>query len=134
MMTLQLIISACASDAWEPEPNDLGEAASELAQNVALGKAVTASSYAQVYVASNANDGNRETYWEGAPNAYPGTLTVNLGGNHDISSVVLQLSANSLWATRTQSITVLGHNATTSSFSTWWPRRPTPSTPRAAIR
>ncbi|MDC0712271.1 CARDB domain-containing protein [Stigmatella sp. ncwal1] len=86
--------------------------------NVAQGKSITASSYTQVYYATNANDGSRTTYWEGAPNAYPNTLTVNLGSNHDISSIVLQLNPDSIWATRTQNITVLGHNASTGTFST----------------
>lgn len=32
--------------------------------NLALGKTVTANNYNQTYVASNANDGNVNTYWE----------------------------------------------------------------------
>lgn len=118
MMILQMFISACGSESWESEPPDLDEEAFELSQNVALGKTITASAFTQTYVATNANDGNAGTYWEGAPNAYPNTLTVNLGSNYDITSIVLQLNPASIWATRTQNITVLGHNASTSSFST----------------
>ena len=86
--------------------------------NVALGKSITASGYTQVYAPGNANDNNRATYWEGTANAYPNTLTVNLGSNHTISSIVVQLNPDSAWATRTQTFSVLGHNASTTTFST----------------
>ncbi|MDY7231024.1 CARDB domain-containing protein [Hyalangium rubrum] len=116
LLLLPLFISACESPGQAS--GDTGVVALALDQNVAQGKAITASSYTQVYAATNANDGNRGTYWEGAPNAYPNTLTVNLGGNHTLSSVVLQLNPDSIWGTRTQTLSVLGHNASTSTFST----------------
>ncbi|WP_224365661.1 CARDB domain-containing protein [Hyalangium versicolor] len=96
----------------------MGSVKQAASSNVAQGKSISASSYTQVYVASNANDGNRATYWEGAPNAYPNTLTVNLGSNHNITSVVVQLNPDSIWGARTQTFAVLGHNASTSTFST----------------
>jgi hypothetical protein len=116
LLVSQVIFSACEPQSQMPQ--ELGAVQAGADANVAQGKSISASSYTQVYYATNANDGNRGTYWEGAPNAYPNTLTVNLGSNHDISSVVVQLNPDSAWATRTQNITVLGHNASTSTFST----------------
>ncbi|WP_233261257.1 CARDB domain-containing protein [Vitiosangium sp. GDMCC 1.1324] len=117
MLALQLLISACGAQPSAPAENP-GVVTSGLDTNVALGKSITTSGYTQVYAATNANDGNRTTYWEGTANAYPNTLTVNLGSNYTISSVVVQLNPDSVWGARTQNITVLGHNASTSTFST----------------
>src|SRR5712691_1616834 len=85
--------------------------------NLAQGKAIAASSVQQTFVATNANDGSVTTYWEGAPNTYPNTLTVSLGANANISSIVVKLDPNTIWATRTQTIQVLGHNTSTTTFT-----------------
>jgi hypothetical protein len=66
-------------------------------------------------VAANANDNDTNTYWEGGGN--PSTLTLDLGANHDITSIVLKLNPSSAWGTRTQTIQVLGHNQNTTTFS-----------------
>lgn len=58
------------------------------------------------------------TYWEGAGGSYPNTLSVNLGANANITSVVVKLNPASAWATRTQTIEVLGRNQNNASFST----------------
>jgi len=76
--------------------------------NLALGKTITESSHTQVYGASNANDGNQATYWEGAANAYPSWLNVNLGSVQTVSKVVLQLPVG--WGSRTQTLSILGSN------------------------
>ena len=47
--------------------------------NLAVGKAITASSFTFTFVATNANDDNVTTYWEGAGGSYPQNLTVALG-------------------------------------------------------
>lgn len=73
--------------------------------NLALGKTLNASSYNQTYVASNANDGNVNTYWEGGAGAYPATLTADLGSSQSVYKVVLKL--NSSWEARTQNLSVL---------------------------
>ncbi|MWV45990.1 glycosyl hydrolase [Paenibacillus sp. HJL G12] len=85
--------------------------------NLALNKPVTASSNEYIYYAANANDGNLTTYWEGSGGSYPNTLTVNLGANADISSIVLKLNPDSAWAARTQTIQVLGHDQNSSNFT-----------------
>jgi hypothetical protein len=76
--------------------------------NLALGKPITASSVQQTYVATNANDGNVTTYWEAAPNTYPNTLTVDLGSAKTVTKVTLKLNPNTSWATRTQTLSILG--------------------------
>ncbi|WP_406388244.1 CARDB domain-containing protein [Streptomyces sp. NBC_00887] len=74
--------------------------------NLALNKPIEASSVTQTYVAANANDDKLSTYWES--NGYPSTLTVKLGADADIEAVVVKLSPDQAWATRTQSVQVLG--------------------------
>jgi hypothetical protein len=86
--------------------------------NVAQGKPITASSVQQTFVAGNANDGSVTTYWEGAANTYPNTLTVSLGADYAISSIVVKVNPASTWATRTQTFAILGHTTSTSTFST----------------
>jgi Malectin domain/Ricin-type beta-trefoil lectin domain/F5/8 type C domain len=87
------------------------------ATNLAIGKAITASSTTQTFVAANANDNSVTTYWEGAPSTYPNTLTVSLGANASLTSVVVKLNPDSSWATRTQTIQVLGHASGVTTFS-----------------
>ncbi|MBL4931851.1 CARDB domain-containing protein [Clostridium paridis] len=83
--------------------------------NLALNKAITTSSVQQSYVATNANDGNVNTYWEGAPGTYPNTLTVDLGSAQSINKVVLKL--NPTWGVRTQTFSLLS-STNNSSYST----------------
>ncbi len=85
--------------------------------DLALNAAVSASSYTQTYVASNAVDGNTSTYWEGTNGAWPTTFTVNLGASKSLGSIVLDLPPSSAWGTRTQTLSVLG-SASGSSYST----------------
>ncbi|WP_306214347.1 discoidin domain-containing protein [Actinoplanes sp. RD1] len=84
--------------------------------NLAAGKPITASSTAFSFVASNANDNDTATYWEGS--AYPATLTVALGANAVTSSVVVKLNPGTDWATRTQTFAVLGREQSASAFTT----------------
>ncbi|HEV2633612.1 MAG TPA: choice-of-anchor D domain-containing protein [Actinocrinis sp.] len=83
--------------------------------NLALNKTATASSYTQTYTASNAVDGNANTYWEGTNGAWPTTLSVNLAASHSLSSVVVDLPPATAWSTRTQTFSVLG----STNGSTW---------------
>ncbi|MFE4455051.1 CARDB domain-containing protein [Streptomyces sp. NPDC056796] len=82
--------------------------------NLALNKPVEASSYAQTYVAANANDDRLGTYWES--NGHPSTLTVKLGADADIEAVVVKLSPDQAWAARTQSVQVLGRAQDATGF------------------
>ncbi|HTJ72100.1 MAG TPA: discoidin domain-containing protein [Actinospica sp.] len=83
--------------------------------NLALNAPISASSSTQTYVASNADDGDTSTYWEGTNGAWPTTLTVNLGASDSLSSVTVDLPPSSAWQTRTQTFSVLG----STDNSTW---------------
>ncbi|MHA7966334.1 CARDB domain-containing protein [Paenibacillus sp. CAU 1782] len=83
--------------------------------NIALNKPITASSTVHTFIAANGNDGSSSTYWEGGSN--PSQLTVDLGANYNLSSIVLKLNPATVWSTRTQNIEVLGNTQSNSSFS-----------------
>lgn len=87
------------------------------ASNLAVGKPISASSVIHTFVAENANDNSLTTYWEGAAGSYPGTLTVKLGANADLSSVVVKLNPDSSWGARTQNIQVLGREQSAQGFT-----------------
>ena len=73
--------------------------------NIAQGQSISASSYADVYSATQANDGNSSSYWESQNNSFPQTLSVDLGQSRAINQVALTVPAN--WGSRTQTITLL---------------------------
>ncbi len=83
--------------------------------NLAVGKPIAASSSTPIFTAENANDNDTSTYWEAG--GHPGTLTVDLGANANITSVVIKLNPAGAWATRTQTIQVLGHDQNSSTFA-----------------
>ncbi|MEU4677424.1 discoidin domain-containing protein [Micromonospora sp. NPDC023737] len=87
------------------------------AGNLAAGRPISATSHADVYVAGNAVDGNPNTYWESANNAFPQSVTVDLGSARPVSRLVLKLPPAPAWQTRTQTLAVLG-STDGSSFST----------------
>ncbi|MEO3809381.1 CARDB domain-containing protein [Sphaerisporangium sp. B11E5] len=84
--------------------------------NLAIGKEMVESGHVHTYVASNANDNNLSTYWEANSGAFPNTLTVKLGANASVSSVVLKLNPDAAWGTRTQNIQVLGREQSSGTF------------------
>ncbi|WP_392873317.1 CARDB domain-containing protein [Streptomyces sp. LN499] len=83
--------------------------------NMALNKPIEASSTTQTYVAANANDNSVTTYWEAAGST--STLTVKLGANADVEAVVIKLNPDAAWATRTQSIQVLGREQSATGYT-----------------
>ncbi len=84
--------------------------------NLAVGKPITASGSVFTFVATNANDDNVQTYWEG--NANPATLTTQLGANADLSSIVIRLNPDSAWGNRTQTFSILGREQSATAFTT----------------
>ncbi|WP_078900309.1 CARDB domain-containing protein [Streptomyces sp. SBT349] len=84
--------------------------------NLARGKPISASSTTQNYVATNANDDSVTSYWESA--GYPATLTVELGANADVDSVVVKLNPDPIWGTRTQNFEILGRDQDATAFTT----------------
>jgi len=77
-------------------------------KNIALEGKATASSFTQVYHARRAIDGvvAGVSYWEGAPNSYPNTLTVDLQKRAPIHAIRICLNPASIWAKRTQTFAV----------------------------
>ncbi|MEV0643721.1 discoidin domain-containing protein [Phytomonospora sp. NPDC050363] len=86
------------------------------ATNLAVGRPVTESGHAHTFVAANAVDDNTATYWES--DALPGQLTVQLGANAVLDRVVVKLSPDSAWGSRTQNITVLGRDQGSTAYTT----------------
>ncbi|MEY9949864.1 hypothetical protein ABH937_006979 [Kitasatospora sp. GAS1066B] len=82
--------------------------ASAAGTNLALGKTMSESSHTQNYVASNANDGDANSYWESANNAFPQWLQVDLGASVAVNQVVLKLPPSTAWNARTQTLAVQG--------------------------
>ncbi|MFI6648040.1 CARDB domain-containing protein [Streptomyces sp. NPDC050529] len=85
------------------------------ATNLALNKPIEASSSTQNYIATNANDGSTNSYWESS--GHPSTLTVKLGSDADVESVGVSLNPDAAWSTRTQSIEVLGREQSAEGFT-----------------
>ncbi|MFI9455165.1 CARDB domain-containing protein [Amycolatopsis sp. NPDC052450] len=81
--------------------------------NLAAGKPIEATSAVHSFVPANANDNNTATYWESAA-GHPNSLTVKLGTDADVDSVVVKLDPDAIWGARTQNFEVLGrtHGAT----------------------
>ncbi|MEV0095060.1 glycosyl hydrolase family 28-related protein [Streptomyces sp. NPDC050738] len=76
--------------------------------NLAKGRPVTESGHADVYQAAHAVDSNADTYWESTNNAFPQTITVDLGSAKAAKRLVLKLPPATAWATRTQTLSVSG--------------------------
>jgi hypothetical protein len=86
------------------------------ATNLAVHRPTSESSHTQTYGSGNAVDGDANSYWESANNAFPQWLQVDLGSTAAISRIVLKLPP-SAWGARTQTLSVLG-SANGSSFAT----------------
>jgi hypothetical protein len=71
---------------------------------------VTASSQVGAFAPSNTTDGNADSYWESANNAFPQTVTVDLGAATSVRRLVLKLPPATAWGARTQTLSVLGSN------------------------
>jgi hypothetical protein len=76
--------------------------------NLALHQPATASSQVNgTQVPSAATDGDANSYWESANNAFPQWLQVDLGAPYSVGKVTLRLPPVSAWGTRTQTLSVL---------------------------
>jgi hypothetical protein len=84
--------------------------------NLAAGRPVSASGSADVYQPANTVDGNVNSYWESTNNAFPQTLTVDLGSSVSVRRIVLKLPPAAAWQARTQTLAVSG-STDGSSFS-----------------
>ncbi|MBV1948606.1 discoidin domain-containing protein [Streptomyces sp. BV129] len=82
----------------QPDPN----------RNLAKGRPATATGSQDVYTPGKAADGDANTYWESANNAFPQSWTVDLGSAYPVRRLVLKLPPSSAWGARTQTIAVQG--------------------------
>jgi hypothetical protein len=98
-----------------PNSNTVTRGGTSAGVNLAVGKPIVASGFVNDFVATNANDDNVATYWEG--NANPATLTVSLGANAAVTSVVVKLNPDSIWGPRTQTFQVFGRDQDSSAFT-----------------
>ncbi|MEU6097972.1 discoidin domain-containing protein [Streptomyces sp. NPDC047079] len=81
-----------------PDPN----------RNLAKGRPATASGFQDVYTPGKAVDGDANSYWESTNNAFPQSLTVDLGSSQAARRLVLKLPPLAAWQARTQTLSVLG--------------------------
>lgn len=91
----------------DPDPN----------RNLAKGRPATATGSQDVYTPGKAVDGDANSYWESTNNAFPQSLTVDLGSAYAARRLVLKLPPSSAWSARTETVTVLG-STDGSNFST----------------
>ena len=73
--------------------------------NLAQGKSIVDNGHTGGFAATNANDGNTSSYWEGL--SYPNTLTVDLDSATTVGVVRVRVNPNPVWQARTQNIEVL---------------------------
>ncbi|MFC6161425.1 discoidin domain-containing protein [Kribbella jiaozuonensis] len=105
LLTALLAASLAAAPLVRPVP--AAQAAVLAGPNLAAGKAASASSSTQTYVASNVTDSNQSSYWESANNAFPQWVQVDLGSSVATNQVVLKLpTAN--WGARDETLAVQG--------------------------
>jgi alpha-1,3-glucanase-like protein/F5/8 type C domain-containing protein/HYDIN/CFA65/VesB family protein/centrosomal CEP192-like protein len=83
--------------------------------NLAAGRPTSESSHTDVYASGNVTDGNQNTYWESANNAFPQWVQVDLGSTQSASRVVVALPA--AWGARNETLSVLG-STNGSTFTT----------------
>ncbi|WP_156044052.1 CARDB domain-containing protein [Cellulomonas sp. HZM] len=84
--------------------------------NLAQGRPIVGSSTTQGYVAANAVDGSRSSYWEAASAA--STLDVTLAAPSDLTAVNVLLNPDAAWGARTQTFAVLGRTGSSGSWTT----------------
>lgn len=76
--------------------------------DLALRRPTAESSHTQGYGSGNAVDGDPDSYWESANDAFPQWIQVDLGAATAVRRIVLTLPPSSAWAARTQTVSVQG--------------------------
>ncbi|MFB7501085.1 discoidin domain-containing protein [Streptomyces sp. NPDC056161] len=92
--------------AW-PQPGQ-GNPGPDPTTNLAKGRPASATGSVDVYTPGKAVDGDANSYWESTNNAFPQSLTVDLGSAQAVRRVALRLPPSTAWGARTQTVTVLG--------------------------
>jgi hypothetical protein len=76
--------------------------------DLAAGHPTFESSHVQTYSSAAVTDSDPASYWESANNAFPQWVEIDLGSVQTISRVTLRLPPLASWATRTQTLSLLG--------------------------
>jgi hypothetical protein len=76
--------------------------------DLAGGAPIVDSGHTDIYVAAHAVDGSPTTYWESTDNAFPQSITVDLGSEVPVGRIVLSVPPMSSWNTRTQTLSISG--------------------------
>lgn len=76
--------------------------------DLALRRPTEESSRTQNYGSANAVDGDPESYWESANDAFPQWIQVDLGAATAVRRIVLTLPPSSAWEARSQTVSVQG--------------------------
>ncbi|MFJ3822258.1 discoidin domain-containing protein [Streptomyces nodosus] len=92
--------------AW-PQPGQ-GNTDPDPGRNLAKGRPAGATGSQDVYTPGKAVDGDAGSYWESTNNAFPQSLTVDLGSTQNVRRLVLKLPPLAAWEARTQTLSVLG--------------------------
>jgi hypothetical protein len=96
----------------KPRPTSAGRKASapviNTTKNLARGRSVKESGHTDVYPGGNVTDGNAKTYWESPKDAFPATVTVDMGTAATLGRVVLKLPPLADWNSRVQTLTLTG--------------------------
>jgi F5/8 type C domain/Pectate lyase superfamily protein/Abnormal spindle-like microcephaly-assoc'd, ASPM-SPD-2-Hydin len=129
--TGSLTLSSNATNSMVTIPlSGTGASGTPTSTNLAAGKATSESSHVQTYVSANTTDGDQNTYWESANNAFPQWVQVDLGSAQSAGRVVVQLPA--AWGARNQTLSLLGStdntNWTTLKASASYPFAPAGNT------
>ncbi|QIB42174.1 discoidin domain-containing protein [Streptomyces aureoverticillatus] len=77
-------------------------------RNLAKGRPATATGSTDVYTPGKAVDGDAATYWESTNNAFPQSITVDLGKAEPVRKLVLKLPPPAAWEPRTQTLSLQG--------------------------
>lgn len=99
-----------------PEPGG-GNPGPDPERNVAKSRPATATGSVDVYTPAKAVDGDAATYWESTNNAFPQSITVDLGKTEAVRRLVLKLPPPAAWGPRTQTLSVHG-SADGTTYST----------------
>lgn len=72
--------------------------------NVALNADAKVSGFNDVYSATNLNDGDRLTYWEGKANVEENSVIIEFDNSYNIHTILLGLNPAAIWQPRVQTI------------------------------
>ncbi|SIQ74889.1 discoidin domain-containing protein [Micromonospora avicenniae] len=88
---------------WRPTPPVPG-GGQPPGGNLAAGRPTAQSSQTQSYGSANVVDGDPDSYWESANNAFAQWVRVDLGAATTVGRVVLRLPPAATWSARTLSV------------------------------